>query len=149
VFATHTKTLDILQEKFGKICVRVDGGTSGPARDQAVQDFQNRKDIRLFLGNIKAAGVGLTLTAAAATCFLEMGWTPGEHDQAEDRVHRIGQEADSVSAYYLIADGTIERSIASMLDVKREGLDMVLDGKKTQESSMLSALLDDLKEARR
>ena len=100
----------------------------------------------MFVGNIKAAGTGITLTAASSTCFLELSWTPGEHDQAEDRVHRIGQEADSVNAYYLLADGTIENDISEMLDEKRKILVSVLDGKEVEEKGMLTELMKRIKE---
>jgi len=141
VFGVHHKCLDDLAEAFEGQCVKVDGRTAKPARQAAVDAFQKDPEIRLFLGNIKAAGVGLTLTAASCTAFVEIGWTPGEHDQAEDRVHRIGQTADSVTAYYLLADRTVEEEIAELLDEKRVVLTAVLDGQDVDESSMLSALL--------
>lgn len=143
VFATHRFTLDMLQKQFGDICVRVDGGVTGLKRQQAVDKFQNDKNIKLFIGNIKAAGVGLTLTAASDTLTLELGWTPGEHEQAEDRVHRIGQTADSVMAYYMVAQGTIEQKIMQILDEKRIVLGQVLDGETVSQTSMLTALLND------
>lgn len=141
IFATHTETLDYLQEQFEGICARVDGSVSGENRDKAVQEFQNNEDIRLFLGNIKAAGVGLTLTAASATCFVELDWAPSTHDQAEDRVHRIGQEASSVNAYYLVCSGTIEDEIMSLLDKKREIVENVLDGTVVKEESLFTELV--------
>lgn len=141
VFAVHQFVLDMLQKKFAKICVRVDGSTSVSKRQDAVDSFQQDAKIRLFLGNIKAAGVGLTLTAASDTLTLELGWTPGLHDQAEDRVHRIGQEADSVTAYYLIAKDTIEEDIATLLDEKRDILKGVMDGKSAGKNEMLMHLL--------
>jgi len=141
VFATHKKTVDDLMEHFGNRAVKLDGSVTGQKRQDAVDRFQTDDEIRLFVGNIKAAGIGITLTAASNTCFLELGWTPGEHDQAEDRVHRIGQEADSVNAYYLLADGTIENDIAHLLDEKRKVLASVLDGKKVDEKGILTELI--------
>jgi SWI/SNF-related matrix-associated actin-dependent regulator 1 of chromatin subfamily A len=144
VFATHIKTLDELEKKFEGKTVRLDGSTAQNKRQEVVDKFQNDSSIRLFLGNVKAAGVGITLTAASNVVFVELGWTPGEHIQAEDRIHRIGQEADSVMAYYLVADETIEGDIAEMLNEKQKVLDSVLDGKGGEASTVLVDLLGSL-----
>lgn len=141
VFTTHQNTLDRVVKHFGDQVVKLDGSTPQAKRQQAVDDFQTKDRIRLFVGNLKAAGVGLTLTAASDTCFLELGWTPGEHDQAEDRVHRIGQEADSVSAWYLLADETIEAEISELLDEKRQVIGRILDGKEADQGSLLRNLM--------
>jgi SWI/SNF-related matrix-associated actin-dependent regulator 1 of chromatin subfamily A len=127
----------------------IDGRTPMKKRTKIVKWFQEKPKHRVFIGNIKAAGTGLTLTAASATCFVELGWTPGEHDQAEDRVHRIGQEADSVMAYYLVAEGTIEEDIASLIDDKRRVLKQVLDGQEVQDTELLTELMKRLKEYNR
>lgn len=141
VFAVHKFVIDALMEEFKGIAVKVDGSVSGEQRQAAVDAFQTQDNITLFVGNIQAAGVGLTLTAASTTCFLELHWNPGTHDQAEDRVHRIGQEADSVNAYYLLAAGTMEEEIAELIDHKRQVLSQVLDGKDADEDSMFMELL--------
>lgn len=145
VFCTHKATVDLLMTKFPKISVKIDGSVSGPKRQEAVDRFQDDPKIRLMIGNIKAAGVGITLTAASNTCFLELAWDPGTHDQAEDRVHRIGQEADSVGAYYLIAENTVEMQITDLLDQKRQVLASVLDGTEVGEMALLTELLSQYK----
>ncbi len=149
VFTTHIKTVDILMNHFGSKAVRVDGSVVGEKRQKAVDEFQNNDNVKVFVGNLKAAGVGITLTKANATCFLELGWTPGDHDQAEDRVHRIGQEADCVTAYYLVAKDTIEEEICQLLDKKRAVLASVLDGKEAvEDEALLWELLRVLKEGK-
>jgi len=145
VFAVHKFVIDRLMKEFGDIAVKVDGSVTGPNRQVAVDRFQNEAKTRLFIGNIKAAGVGITLTAASNVAFLELPWTPGDVSQAEDRIHRIGQK-DACTIHYLLAESTIEERIARLLDRKREILDSVLDGKDPEEGSLLMDLINEYDE---
>lgn len=126
VFAIHKFVVDALIEAFPG-AVKVDGSTSQNARQAAVDKFQTDDNCRLFVGNIQAAGVGLTLTAASNVAFLEYPWTPALIMQAEDRAHRIGQ-TNSVTAWNLLADGTIDNDIFDTLESKRVVVDIVTDG---------------------
>jgi SWI/SNF-related matrix-associated actin-dependent regulator 1 of chromatin subfamily A len=90
--------------------------------------------------NIKAGGVGLTLTAASDVLFVEQSWTPGEHDQAEDRCHRIGQH-NNVQIYYILASGTIDEYIYDLIQQKRIVVDAATDGSDAISSSVLSDLM--------
>lgn len=163
VFCTHKFVVDALMKAFGKVAVKLDGRTTGPDRQLSVDKFQGKREIsrkrannqveityedipiqeqpQLFVGNIKAAGVGITLTAASNVAFLELPWTPGDMVQAEDRCHRIGQK-DTVNIYYLLAEFTIEEKIAKLLDDKRKVLDSVLDGKETEDSNLIMELIE-------
>jgi SWI/SNF-related matrix-associated actin-dependent regulator 1 of chromatin subfamily A len=145
VFCIHHATIDLLMERFGDRAVKLDGRDKPEDRQRAVDEFQGNEDVRLFVGNIKAAGTGITLHAASATAFVEMGWTSSDHDQAEDRVHRIGQMSDSVNAYYLLGADTIEEEIAGLIDKKRTVLDAVLDGHVTEEEAMIAELMKKLR----
>lgn len=120
IFCTHKDTINTLEEAFKEICVKVDGSVKDIDRQAARDQFQNDPSTLVFLGNIKAASEGLTLTAASNVVFFEFDWTPAAHDQAEDRTHRIGQTAFSVNCYYLIAEGTIDEFIMGMLETKRK-----------------------------
>ncbi len=132
LFAVHIKVLDDIQKQFKDICVRIDGGVKVEDRQKAVDNFQTKKKIKLFLGQIRAAGEGITLTAARTVVHVELDWNPATHDQASDRTHRISQKADAVFIYYLIANGTIEDDIIKLLQEKGKMLGKVLDGKESE-----------------
>ena len=141
VFATHKFVIEQIMLHFGRKAVKIDGSVSGVHRQLAVDKFQNDAETRLFVGNIQAAGVGITLTAGSNVAFLELPWTPGALVQAEDRCHRIGQK-NSVNIYYLLAENTIEERIAKLLDEKKEVLSRVLDGEEPDEGSLLMELIE-------
>lgn len=103
------------------------GGVKDEERADAVQAFQEDPSMRVMLVGITAGGFGLTLTAARAVAFVQLPWTPGEISQCVDRIHRIGQAADSVDVFNLVAEGTIEEEMADMLISKGRVLDAVLD----------------------
>lgn len=101
VFSDHRESLHSIYGHFQKIgaCpVIIDGSVSD--RDTPVQRFQNDAKCRVFLGNIKAAGVGLTLTAASDVVFNDADWLPANMLQAEDRAHRIGTKG-TVNVYMM------------------------------------------------
>jgi SWI/SNF-related matrix-associated actin-dependent regulator of chromatin subfamily A-like protein 1 len=141
VFATHKFVIDALMNRFGtKIAVKIDGTTPIADRQRAIDIFQHNTEVRLFVGNMKAAGVGITLTAASNMVFLELPWTGAEIDQATDRLHRITQKF-MVNIYFLLAKNTIMDKLAKILDVKRKVIDAIMDGIETDSSSLLSELL--------
>ena len=140
IFAVHKFVIEALMNEFGDVAVKIDGSCSMNSRQQAIDRFQTDPSARIFVGNIKAAGVGITLTASSNVAIVELPWTPGELVQAEDRCHRIGQK-DSVNIYYLLANNTIEERIAGLLDKKQKVLDAVLDGRESDPESMLSELM--------
>ena len=127
VFTCHRKMIDLLHERYGKASVIVDGRVTGKHRQKAVDRFQRDPRIRIFLGNVRAAGVGLTLTAANVCVFTDLPWTPGELVQGEDRIHRIGQKSEA-TIYYLVARDTIEEKLCRILQEKQSILEEILDG---------------------
>jgi len=141
IFATHKKIISALLREFGtNIAVKIDGSTAKNKRQDIVNRFQMDKQIRLFVGNYKAAGVGITLTAASNVLLLEYPWTPGELSQAIDRAHRIGQK-NAVNIYYTIARNTIEEKLVRMLDKKMKIVAGVLDGAGMEDVSQLDSIL--------
>ncbi len=117
VFSQFTETIERLKASLQAKKIRavtLTGSDSSEDRQRAVDAFQTVDDISVFIGNIKAAGVGITLTAASTVIFIDMDWSPAVNEQAEDRAHRIGQEG-TVNVYYYICRGTIEEDIAQVL----------------------------------
>jgi SWI/SNF-related matrix-associated actin-dependent regulator 1 of chromatin subfamily A len=95
-------------------------------KEQSVRLFQEGSK-RLLIGNIKAAGIGLTLTKASDMLFVELPFTSADFDQACDRIHRIGQ-TEHVNYYILVAKDTIEEKIVHLLDAKADAAAMAIDG---------------------
>ncbi len=139
LFCCHTEPIDRLVKAFPKIHVRVDGGVSNRHRALAVERFQKSHECKLFIGNIDAAGEGLTLTAASHLAFVEMDWVPTKHEQAEARIHRISQDFRCF-IYYLIAEGTIEERIAKQLTTKSANINQMIDAGANDEMEILSLL---------
>lgn len=136
VFAVDKFVIEELMKEFGNVAVKIDGSVSIENRQKAIEKFQNDDSCRLFVGNIKAAGVGITLTASSNVAFLELPWTPGELRQAIDRVHRIGQK-NCVNVHYLFAINTIMDKIARLIDQKQKIIDSVLDGKDIDNQDLM------------
>ena len=113
------------------------GDTPNPARQKAVDDFQDGK-VRVFLGTMGAAGVGITLTAARTVIFAELpgDWNPSTLLQSEDRLHRIGQK-NNVLIQYLVLEGTIEAHIADVVSGKDKTAYEILDREEIIETKEL------------
>jgi SWI/SNF-related matrix-associated actin-dependent regulator of chromatin subfamily A-like protein 1 len=90
------------------------------------------------------AAQGFTLTRASNVAFLELEWTPAMHDQAEDRLHRIGQR-DAVTAWYLLAAGTIDESMAELVARKRGIVGAVTDGRRLDGEGVVDELVKELR----
>lgn len=148
-FSMNTFVLDYLQEKFNRRCVVVNGKVRGRLRHEAVRKFQSNPKVDLFLGNWRAAGVGLTLTASHNVVALDYPWTPGDLMQGEDRVNRIGQKKDC-TIHYLMALHTIEEKLVAGLRKKADILAAVLDGKhSSMDFDVFNELLEDMAAKRR
>jgi len=144
VFATHKFVIEKLMETFPDIAVKIDGSVSSENRQKAVDDFQNKEEIKLFIGNIQAAGVGITLTASSNVVFIEFPWSPGLLNQAGDRCHRIGQK-DAVNIYYLYAINTIDEKVIKMLHKKSITVDQVLNGEESDDTTTFQELINSFK----
>lgn len=147
VFTYHNVMYDLLMDKFKGISVGINGSVPALERQPKVIQFQTNPDIKLFIGQIQAASVGLTLTASHTVIFTEFGQTCAQHKQAEDRVCRIGQVADRCVAYYLIVKDTIDEGPLENLSVHDKDINAVMDGESdTSFVDMNSAMIAKVKE---
>lgn len=137
IFTYHTKMYNAIMERFKKIAVGIDGSVAPAARQTEVDKFQNDKTIKLFVGQISACCTGLTLTSANAVAFLEFGRSYPQMVQAEDRIHRISQAADSVFAYYLVLENSIDEIIMDTINSRSVAINKVMDN---DNSSMFSGI---------
>lgn len=129
VFAHHHDVVDGLVQALagdGIKHVVLTGETPMAQRQANVEAFQNDASIKVFIGSITAAGVGLTLTAASHVIFAELDWVPGNITQAEDRCHRIGQ-ASSVLVQHVVMDRSIDARMTELLVQKQQVMDAALD----------------------
>ena len=130
VFTNFTKTLEMILEHFGKKAVRLDGSMSQRERQESVDKFQNDDTIKVFVGNIKAAGTGITLTSGEAVVMNDLSFLPSDHSQAEDRAYRYGQK-NNVLVYYPIFDNTIEGIIYDILRKKKDIFETVMGDRES------------------
>lgn len=124
-FAHHLDVIAAIVEAFPGRAVKLTGEDTLEERQAAIDAFQSGK-VDLFVGGIKAAGLGITLTASSHVVFAELDWVPGIVTQAEDRCHRIGQK-DSVLVQHLVLDGSIDAHLAKTLIEKQAVIDAALD----------------------
>jgi SWI/SNF-related matrix-associated actin-dependent regulator 1 of chromatin subfamily A len=144
LFCIHHEAIDKLLGRYS-CAVSLDGRTKERKRTEIVNEFQNNPEVKIFIGQLEAAGVGITLTAADSLGFLEFGWTPGGMAQAEDRIHRIGQK-NAAMIYYFVAKDTIDEDIIDMLDQKNQVLTKILDGAEVNEKEILGKMIQKYKE---
>jgi SWI/SNF-related matrix-associated actin-dependent regulator 1 of chromatin subfamily A len=147
IFCNFTDSLDKICEHFGKAAVKVNGSMSKPERQHSVDSFQDNDKIKVFVGNIKAAGVGITLTAAEAVIMNDLSFLPSDHAQAEDRAYRYGQK-NNVLVYYPIFENTIEGIIYDILNNKKQVIATVMgDNQNTADAA--EEILKRIQEMRR
>ena len=111
LFAWHLSVIEHLRRGLADFDpVIITGETSPVGRANAVELFQRRSGVRVFIGQVKAAGTAITLTAASEVAIVEPSWVPGDNVQAICRAHRLGQR-DSVLASFLYLPGTLDQRI--------------------------------------
>jgi SWI/SNF-related matrix-associated actin-dependent regulator 1 of chromatin subfamily A len=146
IFCNFTNSLNKILEHFGKTAVKLDGSMSKTERQFSVDQFQENEKIKVFVGNIKAAGVGITLTSAEAVIMNDLSFLPSDHSQAEDRAYRYGQKSN-VLVYYPIFENTIEGIIYDILNKKKQVISTVL-GDNNNSADYVEEILQRINEMR-
>jgi SWI/SNF-related matrix-associated actin-dependent regulator 1 of chromatin subfamily A len=143
VFAGHREVQDLLIERFPD-ALHLIGRDSVEQREAAVQAFQEGHGPQLIVCATRVAGQGITLTRASNVAFLDLEWTPAMHDQAEDRLHRIGQR-DAVTAWYLLAAETIDETMIELIARKRGIVGAVTDGRRDESEALVESVVRELR----
>lgn len=143
VFTSFTEELEALSEHFGKLAVKHNGPMTMNAKQKSVDSFQNNPKIKVFIGNIKSAGVGITLTEATVVIFNSFDWVPGSNEQAEDRSFRIGQKND-VNVYYQLFVDTISTRMWNMLNNKKDIINTIMGDNKLTEEEITIKMIDNI-----
>ena len=140
-FTSYTAVVDALLAEFGPAAVSITGDDSATRRQAAADAVQGDPSVRLLVGNLQAAGVGLNLTAATHVIFNDLDWVPGNHWQAEDRIYRIGQTRPAFVTY-LFAAGTLDDFVAALLESKARAI-----GVMETEAARSASLVEEVVEA--
>jgi SWI/SNF-related matrix-associated actin-dependent regulator of chromatin subfamily A-like protein 1 len=130
IFAHHQDVLAELALHYGAQAVSLHGQTTQRAREAAVKRFREG-DARIFIGGLKAAGVGLNLYEASTVIFIEIDWNPAKLTQAEDRLCRFGQKK-MVHVIHLVLAGTLDVNMVQRVMAKQAVVDKALNQKPEQ-----------------
>ena len=126
VFCHHKVIHKLLHESLEEFSpVSIIGGQTDSVRQDQIDKFQ-KGESKLMIAGLRAGNVGINLTRAKYVIFAELDWSPAIHRQAEDRLHRIGQK-NTVFAYYLIGNGTLDDHVANILVDKSYEIDEIMD----------------------
>ena len=146
VFARHVEVQRAVLARFPR-AAHLLGEDSLERREAAIGAFQQPDGPQLIVCATRVAAQGITLTRASNVAFLELEWTPAMHDQAEDRCHRIGQR-DAVTAWYLLAAGTIDETMARLIQSKRAVVAAVTDGRVLADDGLVDGVVRELRDGR-
>jgi SNF2 family DNA or RNA helicase len=126
LFCHHKVIHKLLHERLEEFSpVSIIGGQTDTMRQDQIDKFQ-KGESKLMIAGLRAGNVGINLTRAKYVIFAELDWSPAIHRQAEDRLHRIGQK-NTVFAYYLIGNGTLDDHVANILVDKSYEIDAIMD----------------------
>lgn len=131
IFAHHKSVIEAISQALKDYTPSIITGATTPEdRQAAVSDFQEGRT-NLFIGNIQAAGTGITLTRASNVLFAELSWLPSEINQATDRCHRIGTKS-AVNVYWFVAQLSLDERIADVLMKRAKDFHALCENKETR-----------------
>ena len=143
IFAWHRAAVeDLADDLKDRNPAVLYGGMTEKAREEAKDKFVQDESCRVLIANIQSGGVGIDglQKVCSSCCFVECSVTPADHDQAEDRLCRIGQELP-VTCYYLLAPNTIDEDLVAILARKTNTLSKVIDGHKADPNMLLQTIM--------
>jgi SNF2 family DNA or RNA helicase len=140
LFTSYQAVVDKALAAFGPQAVSITGSDSARKRQQAADRLQGDPSVRVLVGNLQAAGVGINLTAATHVIFNDLDWVPGNHWQAEDRIYRIGQTRPAFVTY-LYAGRTLDDFVAALLEQKARNIG-VLEAEAADNASLVQLVVD-------
>lgn len=140
VFVIHHVIVDELVKEFPGAAT-VTGRDSAEEKQASIDAFQNNPSTKLIICNIKAAGVGITLTASSRVAFIEYPWTYADCVQCEDRAHRIGQ-TNNVMCTYFLGQNTIDQQLYEMIQSKRHTGNTITGASDEMKMEMVSNVMD-------
>ena len=125
VFCAYDNEISKLLDEFGDMCVYHNGKLNEKKKDVAVERFQNDENVKVFIGNIVSASMGLTLTAGSVIVCNNFSFVPSDNLQAEDRIYRIGQDKPC-TIYYQSFNGTYFDKMLEIVHSKEEVIDKII-----------------------
>jgi len=151
VMSDYQILAETLYKEYKHSAVIHTGSMGMEEKQSSVDRFQEDKKVNLFCGMIGASGVGITLTEASKLIFIGFAWTPGDMEQASDRIHRATTEHDNIQIITYICVDTIDEDINELLNNKSQVVSKVLDNKDYVNNaqrggeSILKSLINKLK----
>ena len=125
IFCAYDNEINKFTEEFGDMCVYHNGKLTEKKKNTAVERFQNDDSVKVFIGNIISAGVGLTLTAGTVAIFNNFSFVPADNLQAEDRIHRLNQTRPC-TVYYQSFNGTYFDKMLEIVHKKEDIIDKII-----------------------
>lgn len=141
VIFVHLREVAAFLKQMFPAAVTLLGEDNTQTRQRNIDKFQKDPECQVFIASIKAAGVGITLTASSRVAFVELPWHPADSEQCEDRCHRIGQE-DSVQCTYFLGKGTIDEWIYKVIDEKRKISNIITGARDDVEVSVMNSVIN-------